>query len=149
MGNYYETLGLSQNADEEKIKKAYRTIAKECHPDMNPNNPEAERKFKEASEAFSVLGDSQKRRAYDSGLILESINTEDDLLRKVEDIFTEYRRASEELQERLKQYDERTNEMIDLASQVRKELDEMEDEDIFQTKDSNILRKRKKFFRKR
>lgn len=61
----YETLGVSRNATEDEIKKAYRKLARECHPDANPGDPEAERKFKDVSEAFSVLSDPEKRRQYD------------------------------------------------------------------------------------
>jgi molecular chaperone DnaJ len=63
--DYYEVLGVDKNADEETIKKAYRTLAKKYHPDMNPGDAEAEKKFKEASEAYAVLSDSEKRRQYD------------------------------------------------------------------------------------
>ncbi len=63
--DYYEVLGVDRNADEAAIKKAYRTLAKKYHPDMNPGNTEAEKKFKEASEAYAVLSDSEKKRQYD------------------------------------------------------------------------------------
>ena len=63
--DYYEILGLSRSASEEDIKKAYRKLARECHPDVNPGNSEAEAKFKEASEAYEVLKDSQTRARYD------------------------------------------------------------------------------------
>jgi molecular chaperone DnaJ len=63
--DYYEVLGVDKNADEETIKKAYRTLAKKYHPDMNPGDAEAEKKFKEASEAYAVLSDTEKRRQYD------------------------------------------------------------------------------------
>ena len=63
--DYYEVLGVDKNADEAALKKAYRVLAKKYHPDMNPNNPEAEKKFKEASEAYAVLSDPEKRRQYD------------------------------------------------------------------------------------
>ena len=57
--DYYEVLGVSRNADEETIKKAYRKLAMECHPDRNPGNPEAEEKFKEAAEAYEVLREAE------------------------------------------------------------------------------------------
>ncbi len=63
--DYYEVLGVDKNADDAALKKAYRVLAKKYHPDMNPNNPEAEKKFKEASEAYAVLSDPEKRRQYD------------------------------------------------------------------------------------
>ncbi len=63
--DYYEVLGVSRDADDATLKKAYRALAKKYHPDMNPDNPEAEAKFKEASEAYAVLSDPDKRRQYD------------------------------------------------------------------------------------
>ena len=63
--DYYEVLGVDKNADEAAIKKAYRVLAKKYHPDMNPGDKEAEKKFKEASEAYAVLSDPEKRRQYD------------------------------------------------------------------------------------
>ena len=63
--DYYEVLGVDKNADDAAIKKAYRQLAKKYHPDMNPGDKEAEAKFKEASEAYAVLSDPEKRRQYD------------------------------------------------------------------------------------
>lgn len=63
--DYYEVLGLSKGADEKEIKKAYRRMAMKYHPDRNPDDKDAEAKFKEVSEAYEVLADSQKRQAYD------------------------------------------------------------------------------------
>ena len=63
--DYYEVLGVSKDADEATLKKAYRQVAKKYHPDMNPGDAEAEKKFKEASEAYAVLSDPEKRRQYD------------------------------------------------------------------------------------
>lgn len=63
--DYYEVLGIGKDADDGAIKKAYRVLAKKYHPDMNPGDAEAEKKFKEASEAYAVLSDPEKRRQYD------------------------------------------------------------------------------------
>ena len=63
--DYYEVLGVSKDADEATIKKAYRVLAKKYHPDANPGDKEAEKKFKEASEAYAVLSDAEKRKQYD------------------------------------------------------------------------------------
>ena len=63
--DYYEVLGVDRNADDATLKKAYRQLAKKYHPDMNPGDKEAEAKFKEATEAYGVLSDPDKRRQYD------------------------------------------------------------------------------------
>ena len=63
--DYYEILGVTKNATEDEIKKAYRKLAIKYHPDKNPGDKEAEEKFKEAAEAYSVLSDSEKRSRYD------------------------------------------------------------------------------------
>lgn len=63
--DYYEVLGVDKSADDATIKKAYRELAKKYHPDMNPGDADAEKKFKEASEAYAVLSDSEKRKQYD------------------------------------------------------------------------------------
>ena len=63
--DYYEVLGVSKDASEDEIKKAYRKIAIKYHPDRNPGDKEAEEKFKEAAEAYDVLHDAQKRQQYD------------------------------------------------------------------------------------
>ena len=63
--DYYEVLGVSKDADEDTLKKAYRKLAKKYHPDANPGDKEAEAKFKEASEAYAILSDADKRRQYD------------------------------------------------------------------------------------
>ena len=63
--DYYEVLGVSKTASDSAIKSAYRKLAKKYHPDMNPGDKEAEAKFKEASEAYAILSDADKRRQYD------------------------------------------------------------------------------------
>lgn len=63
--DYYEVLGVDKNADDAKLKSAYRKLAKKYHPDVNPGDKVAEQKFKEASEAYAVLSDPEKRRKYD------------------------------------------------------------------------------------
>ena len=63
--DYYEVLGVSRNADETQIKKAYRRLAKKYHPDTNAGDADAEQKFKEVTEAYNVLSDKEKRKLYD------------------------------------------------------------------------------------
>jgi molecular chaperone DnaJ len=63
--DYYEVLGVARDADEKTLKKAFRKLAMQYHPDRNPDNPEAEAKFKECGEAYEVLSDAEKRAVYD------------------------------------------------------------------------------------
>ncbi len=63
--DYYKILGVSEQAEEEQIKQAYRRLAKKYHPDLNPNDSEAEEKFKNVVEAYETLGDTDKRKEYD------------------------------------------------------------------------------------
>lgn len=63
--DYYDVLGVDKSADEASIKKAYRSLAKKYHPDMNPGDAEAEKKFKEVNEAYAILSDPQKKQQYD------------------------------------------------------------------------------------
>src|SRR6516162_3205431 len=63
--DYYEILGVPRDADEATIKKSFRRLARELHPDVNRHDPDAEEKFKEAAEAYEVLSDSERRATYD------------------------------------------------------------------------------------
>src|SRR5436189_2246584 len=63
--DYYEILGVARTANDAEIKRAYRALAVQHHPDKNPDDPHAEEKYKEAAEAYAVLSDAQKRSAYD------------------------------------------------------------------------------------
>src|SRR5262245_51946184 len=63
--DYYKTLGVSESSTPKEITKAYRKLARELHPDANPNNPEAEERFKEVSAAYDVISDEAKRKEYD------------------------------------------------------------------------------------
>lgn len=66
--DYYEVLGVEKGASEEELKKAYRRLAKQYHPDLHPNDKEAEEKFKEINEAYDVLKDPDKRARYDNSV---------------------------------------------------------------------------------
>ncbi len=88
--NYYEVLGVAKNATQEEIKSAYRKAALKYHPDKNPDNKEAEDMFKKASEAYSVLGDPQKRSEYDTyGRVggFQGVNFESDIFEDFTDLF--------------------------------------------------------------
>ena len=61
----YEVLGVGRDADETEVKKAFRKLARELHPDVNNHDPQAEEKFKEAAEAYEILSDADKRQVYD------------------------------------------------------------------------------------
>jgi molecular chaperone DnaJ len=63
--DYYEVLGVARTADLAEVKKAFRRLARDCHPDVNPKDPGAEARFKECAEAWEVLSDPEKRAAYD------------------------------------------------------------------------------------
>jgi molecular chaperone DnaJ len=93
--DYYDILGVSKGANPDEIKKAYRKAALQYHPDRNPNNKEAEEKFKEAAEAYEVLGDESKRRKYDQygheglrpGADFHGFNNVNDIFSSFNDIF--------------------------------------------------------------
>lgn len=70
----YKSLGLSRSASDDEIRKAYRRLAKTCHPDTNPGDKAAEEKFKQISQAYAILGDAAKRKRYDQGEIDEDGN---------------------------------------------------------------------------
>src|SRR5829696_6584414 len=61
----YEVLGVPRDADEGQVKKAFRALARELHPDVNNHDPDAEEKFKEAAEAYEILSDAERRQVYD------------------------------------------------------------------------------------
>src|ERR671918_2793953 len=64
--DYYEVLGVDRGAGEGEVKKAFRRLARDLHPDVNKHDPEAEEKFKQAAEAYEVLSDPERRRTYDA-----------------------------------------------------------------------------------
>ena len=64
--DYYEVLGVDKSVNDEDLKRAYRKLAMQYHPDRNPDNKEAEAKFKEINEAYAVLSDAEKRKKYDT-----------------------------------------------------------------------------------
>lgn len=72
MADPYEVLGVPRDASQDDIRKAYRKAAKETHPDLNPGKPEAERRFKDISAAYDIVGDADKRKRYDAGEIDET-----------------------------------------------------------------------------
>ena len=96
--DYYEILGVEKNADEQSIKKAYRKKALEFHPDRNPGDKQAEENFKEAAEAYEILGDADKRARYDrfghagvsgNGGGFQGGMTMDDIFSQFGDIFSD------------------------------------------------------------
>ena len=69
MADLYSVLGVARSASQKEIKSAFRKLAKQCHPDHNPNNKEAQSKFSKISQAYEILGDSKKKEQYDRGEI--------------------------------------------------------------------------------
>lgn len=96
--DYYEVLGVSRNATPEELKKAFRQLAFKYHPDRNPGDPEAEKAFKEVSEAYDVLSDPQKRQLYDAygfaGLEGQAFRPAEDLFEQIQDMFADFFGAS-------------------------------------------------------
>ena len=97
MRDYYEILSVSRSATDSEIKKAYRALARKYHPDLNPNDKEAEARFKEASEAYEVLRDEQKRQIYDQfgheglkGRGYQGFSGVDDIFSSFGDIFDSF-----------------------------------------------------------
>src|SRR5271155_282711 len=81
--DYYKTLGVERTASEKEIKSAYRKLARKHHPDVNPGNKDAEKRFKEINEAYQELGDAEKRKKYDElGADWERGAAEEDLRRR-------------------------------------------------------------------
>jgi curved DNA-binding protein len=86
----YKTLGVKKDASEEEIKKVYRKLAKECHPDTNPGDKDREKRFKEISEAYAILSDKEKRNEYDKSQNMNTFTFSDMNFSSYEDIFNSY-----------------------------------------------------------
>jgi len=96
--DYYEVLGVARTASPDEVKKAFRQLAFKFHPDRNPNNPDAEKSFKEVSEAYDVVSDTRKRELYDAyghaGLEGQSFRPAEDLFEQFQDMFADFFGAS-------------------------------------------------------
>src|SRR3954465_6553183 len=92
--DYYEVLGVPRDAEDSEIKKAFRKLARELHPDVNAHDPDAEEKFKEAAEAYEVLSDAERRKLYDAygqeGLRSGGMAPNFDAFGSVADIFSAF-----------------------------------------------------------
>ena len=86
----YKTLGVKKDASEEEIKKVYRKLAKECHPDTNPGDKDREKRIKEISEAYAILSDKEKRNEYDKSQNMNTFTFSDMNFSSYEDIFNSY-----------------------------------------------------------
>lgn len=98
--NYYATLGVSRSASQAEIKKAFRKLARQCHPDVNPDDPEAESRFNQLAEAYEVIGDPERRKLYDQGHIDQTWFSTDNFSH-IRDIFqqSQQRRETEQASE--------------------------------------------------
>lgn len=93
--DYYATLGVSRSASQAEIKKAFRKLARECHPDVNPNDPEAEKRFNQLAEAYEVIGDPDRRKLYDQGHIDQTWFSSDNFSH-IRDIFEQSQQRARE-----------------------------------------------------
>ncbi len=121
--DYYKILGVSENATEEEIKKAYRSLAKKYHPDINPNDEEAAAKFREASEAYEVLGNEKKRKQNDS----EHLNKErvsPDFSQNYSDSSSVFAKETNRFKKELEDYIQFLNEMNLKFNQYNLSLEE-------------------------
>lgn len=129
--DYYDILGVSRDADVAEIKKAYRQAALKCHPDRNPGNKEAEEAFKNASEAYEVLSDPQKRQVYDAyghagleGTGFRGFTGVEDIFSTFGDLFEEFFGGWEDFGFGRKTRSKRTRQGADLRHDIEVSLEE-------------------------